>query len=171
MSFVGNFVSEFSITEGLMRDLLLQQSRLRSLEFGILVGFPRTGELITKLRKMIELLPLEQETAARIGECFVQLDHVIKLRDRLVHYGSRVDPHDNSISVYHKPPLAPFAERPKDNFSEEELWAAAWDLGVIRRTFVGHLNRRVPEDVRRKMLSHEQEPWRYKPPPQRPDLR
>ena len=172
MSFIGNFVSEFSRTEAQLRTLLEQISGLGQKQFAVLIGFPRTSELITKLRKMTEFTPLPGEATYAVSECFKQLDHIIKLRDRLIHYGSHINPLDHSIVVRQKGKPSPFIRDMAENsFTEEELWGAASDLAFIRNTLTYHLNQRLPQDVRHLLLEvvRKREPWLYTPPEQRPD--
>ena len=63
-SFVGLFMTQFAMLESDLRDYLLALSGMSEEQFVILVGFPRTSEVTTKLKKMIALRVFSESARA-----------------------------------------------------------------------------------------------------------
>ncbi|GAA3907637.1 hypothetical protein GCM10022276_27580 [Sphingomonas limnosediminicola] len=166
-SSVGALIGAFADVEDRLRLCLRELSGLPQNKFEILVGFPRTGESLSKLKKLLALAHLEGDGHARVQEALNQLENIVKLRDRLVHYGGFAE--EEVVAVYLKPNGVPqnvrwFAEE----YPPSSIRDAASDLGTIYTTLTAYIGSRPPEEIRNEMKRELPKlgTWQYKPPEQ-----
>jgi hypothetical protein len=100
--FVGALITDFANLEFNLRRWLHAHSGMSKEAFQAIVGYPRTDDAISKLKK---LLPntLSAEDKSEVDEAFRQLDRLSKLRNWVVHYGTDCA---TSCADMLKPPLA-----------------------------------------------------------------
>ena len=166
--FVGSFTGQYANLEAVLRMTLKQHSGLDDELYDILIGFPRTGEIVTKLRKLFPRIVKDPSVRADAVRAFTHLDNVTKLRDRIVHYGGHPVEGDKLL-IRTKP-----TERVEETgeayilHTRQELWDAHRDLQKII-SFVGfHIagwRSRDPEhDTAFSRDAALDEAWLYKPP-------
>lgn len=163
--FLGHFVSQFSNLEFNLRYILQVRSGMTEEQFRVFVGFPRTSEVVSKTRKLAELANLDDDAKAAVADAFTQLDHIIKVRDRIVHYGGHPIA-TGEVIVWAKPSGHP---RSFDPFTQQELWDASTDLWLIQQIMTYRLDPTLPESMRPDVAVNavRRSPWRYTPPEQR----
>lgn len=163
-AFVGRFVGQFSNLEFNIRRLIVVQSGVSPEIIKILIGFPRTGEAITKLKQLCSLRLSDSKAQSEVEAAFQQLAAITLIRDRLVHYGGHPIG-TGEILVRTKPGLkSKTTGEGYDLFSHRTLFDASIDLQQIEYTLLVHLDMTMPDDMRNDMRLNVGKPWRYKSP-------
>lgn len=158
--FAGYFVNAYARVEHTLRMALCDLAGIDQEKFGILVGNPRSGDLINKVRKLCDIKITEDNAKEAVIDAFDQLSEITKLRDRVVHYGGFPISRDRTIMLAKgaAPTDLTHSETNLDN-----LWAAARDLDLIQSVFVYRIHpagRTVPEEP---INAVRREPWQYTP--------
>ena len=156
-TFVGAFVAEYGQLEHILRHAIRNMSGLDSARYDLLVGFPRTSEIRSLARKLLDLYELPDAERMIIQDAFLHLADITQLRDRLVHYGAHPVA-DGGVVVFNKD--GSYAQE-RDAISKDNLWAAARDLTAIR-LIMARLIGLPPGSI---VIGETRPTWRYKPPP------
>jgi len=166
--FVGHFINEFSKLEFFLRRLLNEVSGLSRHDFAILIGNPRTEEVVSKLRKLTpHRLPADGQDD--VTAALKQLEQITRFRNWVVHYGGHDGLTDHPDKFLVRLPPTEVNEATGGAYlllEREEAWAAASDILTISITVNGWLDPTHSSDVRPGRLpgGYPETPWRYKPP-------
>lgn len=159
--FVGSFISEYARLEFVLRYVLERLSGMTPETYRVMIGFPRSGEVIKKVRQLAETRNLDEDAKASLDDAFSQLTQITAIRDRIVHYGGHPLT-DGDVLVFMKPR----PEANHDQFTQQTLWNAVIDLNLINRIVLFRLGPREPAEWinAQELNGVRREPWRYKPP-------
>ena len=164
--FMGWFLTEFANLEHLLRQLLLDHSGLSPAAFEVLQGFPRTSEVLDRLKKLIKLRGLTSNDLAAVDDAATQLKGITKLRDWIVHYGGH--PVDGGQFLIRLKPTERSDATGKafHLFTRDELWSAVQDFHLVRNILRYRLDRHLHPEHRKSLEINgvRNGPWRYTPP-------
>ncbi len=168
--FVGQFVTQFADVEFFLRRFLYVQSGLGIKKFNLLIGFPRTADLINKIKALAVDKPLSAGALEAVQTAFVQLDHIIRLRDKLLHYGLGPSRSGKILIRTKGNKLNATTGLPYEALENDDLNNASLDLRDIKRILIYHLDYLLPADFKeaKKQFIQKNYSWRYKPHEQRP---
>src|SRR3546814_17563315 len=83
--FVGSFITEYARLEFVLRYVLERMSGMDDATYRVLVGFPRSSDVIKKVKTLAETRKLSDESKAAIDDTFSQLRDITEIRDRILH--------------------------------------------------------------------------------------
>lgn len=137
--FVTALLGQYAALEHALRRHLQNHVRLSDEIYDIVVGFPRTTELVAKLKEVIALTIEDEAVKAQAAAIFGQLTVITKLRDRVVHFGGH--PLDNGkIMIRTKPTEIVLATgKPYALYEITDLFAAYTELMQITSFLSFHL--------------------------------
>jgi len=87
--FVGSYVREYARLELILRMAMKKHSGLDDETYDILMGLPRTGEILSKLEKLFPRIVTDEAVRVEAVRAFRQLKELSLLRDNLVHYSGQ----------------------------------------------------------------------------------
>ena len=163
--FVGWFVTEFAKLEHLLRRCLRASTGLSADAFDKIMGYPRTDDATSKLRKLIPP-SLSNEAKADVTSALDQLGKLSQLRNWIVHYGGHSvdDPPDHFLIRLNPKERSAETGEPYIIIPRPEAWAACADVSSAGWLLTAHLDTAIELETRQLMLEHQPQPWRYKPP-------
>lgn len=159
--FAGYFVTQYARVEHTLRGGLRHLAGITEQQFKTLVGNPRSGDLVKKVKDLAAASEkLSEEAKSATKDAFDQLEHISKLRDRIVHYGS-VPLSDGRTAVLTKGDAPTSLNH--DETTSGNLWNAARDLDLINLVFSVRIHAMAEDLPTLPWNAVRQEPWLYKP--------
>lgn len=170
--FVGWFIKQFAELEFSLRSYLLAYSGMDQSRFDVLVGFPNVQETIKKLKELLKQASLSDDDDKAIKDAFDQLDTIIQLRNRIVHFGG--NPIENGQFLIRTKRLKASKATGEcyDLFEKKDLWNAALDLQLIQNILsyrlgtIRSLNEEFPDEGLHEAMRQScirKKPWKYVP--------
>lgn len=159
---LGRFVVAHAGAETALHEFARKLTRLSDDRARILFAGSRIGDVVTRIRGLLNLSRLSAKTKKDIEECLSQLDVVGKQRDKMVHRETSY--RSGALSVTNIMTSKSSLAYERDQFTLTNLRNLHWDALRITLRLSYATYPRFRKRADRNLKNALREPWRYKPP-------